>query len=239
MTLHVAVLALISRGLYTLKRETVFYFASKWQLLFTHGCIIYNNYTEGQSRIFWDYSFHVKFDLRVCVCVCVCMYARSCLSLCNPIDCSPPGSSVRGIFQARMLGRVVISSSRYSSQPDDQTHVSSSSWIWQADSLPLSQQGRRFFGHLMRRVDLLEKTLMLGGIGARRKKGTTEDEIAGWHHWLDGPGSWWWTGRPGVLPFMGSQRVGHDWATELNRTELILIWVHQYSKGDRELLICL
>ena len=29
-------------------------------------------------------------------------------------------------------------------------------------------------------------------------------------------GSWWWTGKPGVLPFMGSQRVGHDWATELN-----------------------
>ena len=32
-------------------------------------------------------------------------------------------------------------------------------------------------------------------------------------------GSWWWTGRPGVLRFMGSQRVGHDWATELNWTE--------------------
>ena len=33
-------------------------------------------------------------------------------------------------------------------------------------------------------------------------------------------GSWWWTGRPGVLQFMGSQRVGHNWATELNWTEL-------------------
>ena len=33
-------------------------------------------------------------------------------------------------------------------------------------------------------------------------------------------GSWWWTGRPGVLRFMGSQRVRHDWATELNWTEL-------------------
>ena len=36
--------------------------------------------------------------------------------------------------------------------------------------------------------------------------------------WVDS-GSWWWTGRPGVLRFMGSQRVGHDWATELNWTE--------------------
>ena len=33
-------------------------------------------------------------------------------------------------------------------------------------------------------------------------------------------GSWWWTGRPGVLRFMGSQRVTHDWVTELNWTEL-------------------
>ena len=37
-------------------------------------------------------------------------------------------------------------------------------------------------------------------------------------------GRWWWTGRPGVLQFMGSQRVGHDWATELNWTETV-IWL--------------
>ena len=41
------------------------------------------------------------------------------------------------------------------------------------------------FGHLTRRVDSLEKTLMLGGIGGRRRR-TTEDEMAGWHHRLDG-----------------------------------------------------
>ena len=45
----------------------------------------------------------------------------------------------------------------------------------------------QYFGHLMRRVDPLEKTLMLGGIGSRRdweqeEKRTTEDEMAGWHH---------------------------------------------------------
>ena len=53
----------------------------------------------------------------------------------------------------------------------------------------------------------------------QEKEGTTKDEMAGWHHWLDGHESEWtpgvWTGRPGVLQFMGSQRVGHDWATEL------------------------
>ena len=40
----------------------------------------------------------------------------------------------------------------------------------------------QYFGHLMRRVDSLENTLMLGGIGGQEEKGTTEDEMAGWHH---------------------------------------------------------
>ena len=53
------------------------------------------------------------------------------------------------------------------------------------------------------------------------EKGTAEDEMVGasptqWTWvWVDSR-SWWWTGRPGVLRFMGSQRVGHNWATELN-----------------------
>ena len=60
----------------------------------------------------------------------------------------------------------------------------------------------------------------------QEEKGTAEDEMVGWHHRLDGHGfGWtvgvgWWTGRPGMLLFMGSQRVGHDWVTELNWTEL-------------------
>ena len=45
----------------------------------------------------------------------------------------------------------------------------------------------QYFGHLTSRVDSLEKTLMLGGIGGRRKRGRgEEDEMAGWHHQLDG-----------------------------------------------------
>ena len=55
----------------------------------------------------------------------------------------------------------------------------------------------------------------------REEKGTTEDEMVGWHHQLDGwvwvySGSWWWARRPTVLQSMGSQRVRHDWATEQN-----------------------
>ena len=51
----------------------------------------------------------------------------------------------------------------------------------------------QYFGHVMRRVDSLEKTLMLGGIGAGGK-GTTEDEMAGWHHQLNEYEFWWTLG---------------------------------------------
>ena len=58
--------------------------------------------------------------------------------------------------------------------------------------------------------------------------GQQEKRTTDWDGWMASPtqwrwvwvnsGSWWWTGRPGMLRFMGSQRVGHDWATELNWT---------------------
>ena len=60
------------------------------------------------------------------------------LTLCNPIDCRPPGSSVHGILQARILEWVAMPSSRMSSQPGDQTHVSLCLLHWQAGSLPLA-----------------------------------------------------------------------------------------------------
>ena len=63
------------------------------------------------------------------------------------------------------------------------------------------------------------------GLGARG-----EGDDRGWNGWMASPtrwtwvwvnsSSWCWTGRPGVLSFMGSQRVGHDWATEMNWNEL-------------------
>ena len=62
--------------------------------------------------------------MHTCVCVCVCVCVQSCLTLCNSMDCGLPGSSVHGIFQARILEWVAISSSRGSSQPREWTHVS-------------------------------------------------------------------------------------------------------------------
>ena len=71
------------------------------------------------------------------------------------------------------------------------------------------------------------------GLGAGGK-----GDARGWDGWMASltrcmwvwvnSGSWWWTGRPGVLRFMGLQRVEHDWGTELNWTELIMVpeWPH-------------
>ena len=56
-------------------------------------------------------------------CCCYCLGAQSCPILCNPMDCSPPGSSVHGISQARILEWIAISFSKGSSQPRDQTLV--------------------------------------------------------------------------------------------------------------------
>ena len=69
------------------------------------------------------FSFSILFCTNVCVCV------LSHVRLCNPVDCSPPSSSVHGIFQARILGWGAISFSRGSSHPRDWTHVSCIAWI--------------------------------------------------------------------------------------------------------------
>ena len=83
----------------------------------------------------------------------------------------------------------------------------------------------QYFGHLMWRTDSLEKTLMLAKIEGGRRRG----DDRGWHGWMASPtqqtwvwvnsGSWWWIKKPGMLQSMGSQRVGHDWETELNYSQ--------------------
>ena len=88
----------------------------------------------------------------------------------------------------------------------------------------------QYFHHLMRRADSFEKTLILGKIKGRRRgrqrmrwlDGITDSMDMGW---VDSS-NLWWTGRPGVLQFMGSQRVRYDWATEL-----ILILILKTKSG--------
>ena len=78
-------------------------------------------YKEMRSR-FWTKCWWMSYRFNIS-----CMYAesrQSCLTLWDPTDCSPPGSSVHGILQARILEWVAISSYRGSAPPRDQTHIS-------------------------------------------------------------------------------------------------------------------
>ena len=79
----------------------------------------------------------------------------------------------------------------------------------------------QYFGHMMWRTDSLEKTLILGKTDGGRRRGRQRlrcwmASLTQWTWVWVNSGSWWWTGRPGVLQSMGSQRVGQDWVTELN-----------------------
>ena len=85
------------------------------------------------------------------------------------------------------------------------------------------------FGHMIGRTDSLEKILML-----ERLKAGGEGGDRGWVGWMTSPtqwtwvwvssGSWWWTGKPGVLQSLGSQRVRHDWVTELTESMQYQKW---------------
>ena len=85
-----------------------------------------------RRRDFWV-SLHFPLPRK-----CTCLISQSCAILCNHKDCSPPGSSVHRIFQARILEWITISYSRRSSRPRDGTQGRNPALLhWQADSLPL------------------------------------------------------------------------------------------------------
>ena len=165
------------------------------------------------------------------------LVAQSCLSLCDPMDYSPTGSSVHGILQARILEWVAISFSRESSWSRD--------WTW------LSCVAGRFFtiwgtreaqclnsivyfslskkkSHLMRRVDSLEKT-DAGRDWGQEEKGTTEDEMAGWHHRLDGCESEW---IPGVGDGQGGLACCNSWGRKESDTTEQLNWTEGKKNGS-------
>ena len=92
----------------------------------------------------------------------------------------------------------------------------------------------QYSGHLMRRADSLVKTLIWKRLRAGREEGKRW-----WDSWMASPtqwtwvwvdsGSWWCTGWPGILQFMGSQRVRHDWATEF----IFYFRLYRLSKGSK------
>ena len=129
---------------------------------------------------------------------------QSCLTLCDPIDGSPPGSPVPGILQARTLEWVAI--------------AFSNAWKWSRSVVPDSQQP-----HGLQPARLLHPWDFPGkpGVGCHcllRYEGISHTQsLASPTQWIRAWANsrrWWRTGKPGVPLFMGSWGVRHDWATE-------------------------
>ena len=77
-------------------------------LLSTKYLAKYSHMVMGLVEIFDKWIVRHNSCVCVCVCVCVCLVTQSCPTLCDPVDCSPPGSSVHGFLQARILEWVAI-----------------------------------------------------------------------------------------------------------------------------------
>ena len=105
-----------------------------------------------------------------------------------------------------------------------------------------SNEMDEYFGHLMQRTDSFEKTLCW-----ERLKVGGEGDDRGWDGWMASPtqwtwiwvnsGSWWWTGKPGVLQSMESQRVRNDWVTKLNWEPIIESETSQKEKNKYHILM--
>ena len=99
----------------------------------------------------------------------------------------------------------------------------------------------QYFGHLMEELTHWKRLWCWEGLGAGGEGKDRE-----WDDWMASPtwwtwvwvnsGSWWWTGRPGVLWFMGSQRVRHDWATELTDWNIIHRFMSQNKKSRKSII---
>ena len=215
------------------------------------GIGLVRNY-RSQPRSCWQFNFRE-------LAIVVVESLKLCPTLCDTVDSSPPGSSLHGISQARILGWVAISFSKESSWCRDRTHISSIGrqilycWatrevlqrpqfkaIWNvfrcATSRP-STEGVIYVPSLMLKLKWNSNTLATSCEELTHWKrpwcweglGAGEGDNREWDGWMASPtrwtwvwvnsGSWWWTGRPGVLRFTGSQRVGHDGATELTDSQ--------------------
>ena len=91
----------------------------------------------------------------------------------------------------------------------------------------------QYFGHLMRRVDSLERTLMLGGIRGRRKRGR-QDEMAGWYHRLNGCEFEW---TPGVGDGQGGLACCYSWGCKESDTTEQLNWTECAIRFSKYVLI--
>ena len=134
---------------------------------------------------------------------------QSCPTFCDPMDCSLPGSSVHGIFQARVLEWVAISFSRGSSWPRDRTLVSCIACrcftVWATREAQIQKITYLLFTYKYWKLHIKIYVLF---IFIREKAMAPDSSILAWKI----P----WTEEPGGLQSMGSLRVDHDWVTSLS-----------------------
>ena len=90
----------------------------------------------------------------------------------------------------------------------------------------------QYFGHLMWRTDSLEKTLMLGGNWRWEEKGMTDDEMVGWHHWLNGREQ-----APGVGDGWGGPECSSQWGHKESDTTERLIWSERRLSTEELMLL--
>ena len=173
---------------------------------------------------------------------CRWLVAQLCPTLCDPMECSPPGSSVHGIFQARVLERVAISSFRESSQPRYQTQVfclavrfftteGNHSWTFIGRTDAEAEAPILWPPNAKNR--LIGKDPDAGK--DQRQEETTEDEMVGWRHWLDGHE---FEQALGADDGQGSLACCGPWVTKSqtqlnNWTELNLKWLPFQILGKR------
>ena len=180
--------------------------------------------------------FKIIFLNFISNCLLCVLVTQSCPTLCDPMDSSPPGFSVRGILQARILEWLAIPFSRGSSQPRDWTWVSCIAGRFLTDwanrefgfciltlypanilkafislgSVFIDNFGASLVAQTVKHLFAMQETRVrsLGREDPLEKEMATHSSILTWKI----P----WTSEPGRLPSMGSQRVGHDWATSLS-----------------------
>ena len=133
--------------------------------------------------------------------------AQSCLMTCDPMNCSPPSSSVHGVFHAKILESVAIFYSRRSSRPRDLTHVSCTSCI-----------DRQILCHYtIWEIIYYAKLYYISEKAMAPLFSTLAWKIP-------------WMEEPGRLQSMGSLRVGHNWVTSLSLHFAYYIYMYMYRR---------
>ena len=172
-----------------------------------------------------------------------CSITQSCPTPCDSMDCSPPGSSVHGILQARILEWVAISFSweilcirKYWCVSTAVLKKTLKSPLDCKEIQPVHSEGDQpwdFFGRNDAEAEtpvlwpphgkswLIGKHSEAGRDWGQEEKGMTEDEMAGWHHWLDGLESEW---TPGVGDGQGGLACCKSWGCKESDTPEWLNW---------------